>query len=269
MKHLIINADDFGLTQGVNQAVIRAHTQGVLTSATLMAGGFAWREAVDLAQANPSLGVGVHLTLTALRPILPPVEVASLVDRDGRFRRQFWRAPLLDKEQVTREWRAQIQRLVDAGLRPTHLDSHHHIHLWPGFTEIVVELAREFELPCLRLISPKSFALMDIGGWQKWVAAASWRRGDNALARPRTVVALETLPRNPAGLKGYLEKLVPGVHEIYCHPGSDGDAQLADISSLTTARVQETERLCDPEFRKGLEEASLVSYKFFNEERVE
>jgi len=271
MKYLIINADDFGLTQGVNEAVIKAHREGVLTSATLMAGGLAWREAVDLALANPSLGVGVHLTLTALKPVLPRVEVPSLVNREGKFRRQFWRAPLWNKDQVEREWRAQISRIMDAGLKPTHLDSHHHTHLWPGLTDTVCRLAIEFEIPAIRFISPESFDIMGIGGMQRMIASASWQRAQRcALAQPVTVTGIETVPATPEGLGEYLGKLVSGIHELYCHPGSPTDSDLTQISSLTAKRVRETEFLCAGWFREILdqEDTVLVSYRKLGEERV-
>lgn len=270
MKRLIINADDFGLTTGVNRAIIQAHQGGVLTSATLMAGGLAWREAVELSTANPGLGVGIHLTLTALRPVLPPEQVPSLVDRQGRFRRQLWRAPLWRKAEVEREWRAQIQRLLAAGLQPTHLDSHHHVHLWPGLTDVAAGLAREFGIPALRLISPESFRLMGIGGLERQIAAISWRRGQGVLARAETVAGLEAFPGEREGIAGYLRRLQPGTHELFCHPGSPGDEDLAAISSLTEKRAQETELLCSQWFQEILaeERISLVNYSYLGEERV-
>lgn len=270
MKRLIINADDFGLTRGVNAAVIRAHREGVLTSATLMAGGLAWQEAVELSRANPGLGVGVHLTLTALRPVLPPSQVPSLVDKDGRFRRQFWRAPLWNKEEVEKEWRAQIQRLMEAGLRPTHLDSHHHIHLWPGLADITLALAREFEISALRFISPLSFKIMGEGGWQRRIALKSWAKAQEQTYRPDTVVGLEAIAASAQELTQYLNGLPQGVHELFCHPGSPGDEELAGISSLTEKRAAETEILCAPWLKETLARECVVpaSYKYYGEERV-
>lgn len=270
MRRLIINADDFGLTTGINQAVIRAHRDGVLTSTTLMAGGLAWQEAVELSKANPSLGVGVHLTLTALSPVLPPQQVPSLVDRSGKFRRQFWRAPLWQPEEVELEWRAQIQRLVDAGLRPTHLDSHHHIHLWPGLTKTVAGLAGEFGIPAARFISPESFRIMGVGGLEGRIAKRSWQRVQGLdLGKPNTVVGIEIFPGNREGIAQYLAMLGPGVHELFCHPGSANDVTLAGISSLTEKRHAETELLTAPWFRDVLAcaDINLVDYRYFREER--
>ena len=271
MRYLIINADDFGLTEGVNKGIIAAHKCGTLTSATLMAGGLAWREAVALAQAYPNLGVGVHLTLSALRPVLPPEQIPSLVDKHGQFRKQFWRAPLWKKEQVRREWRAQIQRLVDAGLQPTHLDSHHHTHIWPPLIEVAAQLAEEFGIPAFRVISPESFTIMGIGGWQQIVARRSWHRAAGfPQGRPATVAGIDAFEGTAAGIDRYLAKLRPGVHELYCHPGGPGDSELVNLSSLREKRVKETEMLCSPWFKKALvrHDIQLVSYKFIGEEGV-
>lgn len=266
MKRLIINADDFGLTPGVNHAVIRAHRDGVLTSATLMAGGLAWQEAVELSKANPSLGVGVHLTLTALRPVLTPQRVPSLVDGNGKFRRQFWRAPLWRVAEVEMEWRAQIQRLVDAGLSPTHLDSHHHTHLWPGLTKVIARLAEEFGIPAARFISPESFRIMGVKGLERRIAIMSWRLAQGLdLAKPDTVVGIEVFPKDREGMALYLAMLGPGVHELFCHPGSANDVPLARISSLTEKRHAETELLTAPWLRDVLVDAdiNLVDYSYF------
>jgi hypothetical protein len=271
MKKLIINADDFGLTSGINRGVIRAHREGILTSTTLMAGGLAWQEAVELAADTPTLGVGVHLTLTALKPILPPEHVPSLVDGKGCFRKQFWRVLVWNKKEIKGEWRAQIQRLMEAGLRPTHLDSHHHIHLWPSLLTIACQLAQEFGIPAVRAISPGSFRLMTVPDMQRRIAAKSWRRAEKfPLKKPGTVTALEIAGETKENIAGYMQKLGPGIHELFAHPGSPGDGQLAAISSLTDKRVEETETLCSDYMKSALATAGIipVSYKIFNEERV-
>lgn len=268
MKKLIVNADDFGLTPGVNAAVIRAHREGILTSATLMAGGLAWQEAVSLSRATPTLGVGVHLTLTALAPVLPPQQVPSLVDQKGRFRRQLWRAPLWRRPEVKAEWRAQIQRLVRAGIKPTHLDSHHHVHLWPSLLAVACELAQEFAIPALRVISPASFRVGKVPPQLRPIAAAAWRRGKGCpRKKPLTVAPLERVGNSRTSFSAYLAQLGPGVHELFCHPGSTGDKQLAAISSLAEKRAEETELLCARWLREELNIAKIVvvNYHYFRE----
>ncbi len=120
MKSLIVNADEFGLTEGVNRAIIEAHRQGIVTSTTLVPNLWAFQEAADLTLANPDLGVGVHLNLTDGRPVSPPSQVSALVDGDGRFLKRsqllkrlfFQRVP---REQIVREFTAQIERSLHTG----------------------------------------------------------------------------------------------------------------------------------------------------------
>lgn len=266
--YLIINADDFGLTPGINQGIVRAFQRGVLTSATLMANGLAWQEAVALAKANPGLGVGAHLTLTALKPVLPPERVPSLVDRQGRFRRKFWRAPLWQIAQVKAEWRAQIARLVEAGLTPTHLDSHHHVHLWPPLVDVAWQLAGEFGIPAIRALSPQGMEYMDVDRWQRLLASRGWRRAQKAgAAAPHTVAGLEGVGYPRAFIECYLAQLEPGIHELFCHPGLAGDGKLVAISSLAEGRQKELNILCSPWLRDLLTEygVELANYNIFGE----
>lgn len=264
---LIINADDFGLTRGVNAGIIEAHRQGCLTSTTLMANGLAWEEAVSLAKEHPRLGVGAHLTLTALKPVLDPTLVPSLVDGKGHLQKGRWRLPLYNLSQVKAEWAAQIQRLLGAGLNLTHLDSHHHSHLWPSLTQIVVELAREFHIPAVRLISPQSFKLMGIGGLDALIARRSWNLAESTIPHPSTVLGLEAFPMNRAGLESILALLPAGIHELFCHPGSAMDPDLVNVSSLREHRFRELEILCSPWFRETLagNGAELVNYSVLQE----
>lgn len=149
MNKLIINSDDFGYSRGINHAVIDAHQEGILTSATLMANTPGFEHAVKLAKENPSLGVGVHLVLTFLEPLLD--DVPSLVDENGQFNRpSIYRSgdAIADLDELYREWDAQIQKVLAAGIQPTHLDSHHHSHTFnEHHLQVFLELARKYDLP--------------------------------------------------------------------------------------------------------------------------
>ena len=148
MKHLIFNADDFGYSYGVNYGILESHLRGVLTSTTLMAGMPGFDHAVALAKAHPSLGVGVHLTLTCGRPLLPGHR--TLTEPNGDFHPLAFyhsEAQPLDSGEVYREWKAQIDKVIAAGIQPTHLDSHHHVHTFRGLEAVFVRLAREYRLP--------------------------------------------------------------------------------------------------------------------------
>ncbi|MGY4688376.1 chitin disaccharide deacetylase [Salibacterium sp. K-3] len=147
MKNLIINADDFGYSKGVNYGIMDAHTSGVLTSTTLMTNMPEASHACGLAAANPELGVGIHLTLTCGPPLVSGHQ--TIVDEQGKFRTLSYYSGSYDinEEEVYQEWKAQIERAVQFGITPTHLDSHHHIHSYPGLTEVYTSLAASYHLP--------------------------------------------------------------------------------------------------------------------------
>ena len=155
-KRIVINADDFGLCDGVNRAVAQAHTDGVLTSATIMANMPGADEAVKIAKQLPTLGVGVHLNLFEGRPVSKEACVEYLLDADGQFAYSPSRLSLLSigwhkfRNAIRAELSAQIQWVIDNNLAPTHLDSHKHIHSFPAIFPIVCELARRFKIAAIR-----------------------------------------------------------------------------------------------------------------------
>ena len=155
-RKIIINADDFGLCDGVNRAVVQAHTQGVLTSATIMANMPAARQAVELAKQLPTLGVGVHLNLFEGKPVSKDPCVDCLLNTDGEFAYSPSRLSFLSvvkrkiRNAIATELAAQIQWAVDNGIKPTHLDSHKHIHSFPAIFTIVCNLAKSFKIAAIR-----------------------------------------------------------------------------------------------------------------------
>ena len=157
LRHLVVNADDLGLTVGVNDGIFVAHDQGILTSASVFANAPATINAVHRASARPSLGIGIHLALVDGTPMLPPHRVPSLVEDDGRFRaswKPFIVACLRGRvafEEVERELTAQIDRIRSEGIRLTHLDAHKHVHAFPPIFTIVARLAERFGIPVVRV----------------------------------------------------------------------------------------------------------------------
>ena len=165
MRRLLVVADDFGLSAGINRGVAAAYKEGIVTSASLLANAPRWEGAVSTARRLPRLKVGVHLCLVGGAPILDPSRVPSLAPAGGRFReswREFltpWLAGWIDREEVRAEWRAQIGRVLASGLQPAHLDSHQHLHVLPDLWAIAVELAREFRIPRIRVPRERGAAL--------------------------------------------------------------------------------------------------------------
>ena len=145
---LINNADDFGYSNAINYGIIDSHKYGILTSTTIMAGMPGFEHAVELAKKNPGLGIGVHCTLTCGKPVLNSHK--TLVDEFGYFKKLSFYENIetsVDDEEVYLEWKAQIEKVIQAGIKPTHLDSHHHIHTFKNNTKIIIRLAKEYGLP--------------------------------------------------------------------------------------------------------------------------
>src|SRR6267378_6348580 len=157
LRQLVVNADDLGLTVGVNDGIFDAHDLGILTSASLFANAPATENAIRRARSRTSLGVGAHLALVDGTPTLPARSIPTLVTGDGRFRhswRPFIAACLQHRVslgEVERELTAQIDRIRGAGISPTHLDAHKHVHAYPPVFAIVARLAARFGIPVVRV----------------------------------------------------------------------------------------------------------------------
>jgi hopanoid biosynthesis associated protein HpnK len=230
---LIVNADDFGLTTRVNDGVLEAHRRGILTSASIMAVGRAFDHAAQLARGAPALDVGIHLTLVEERPLLPGHEIPSLVGPEGRFLRHADRFVLrylagrIDLGDVRRELAEQCRRVLGAGLSPSHLDSHQHLHRLPGVLDVVNELSREFGIPAIRL-GHESRVLRQVRHTPP---------GRVALALIMNVLGRRARRRQPSPIDGFLGFLYAGrlgerellrllehlpnrgTWELGCHPG--------------------------------------------------
>jgi hopanoid biosynthesis associated protein HpnK len=260
MKHLIINADDFGMAGAVNAGIIRGHREGIITSASLLAGGAAAEEAAALAKDNPGLGVGVHLCLTiekavsfnlpGLAPdsILPPSPLAFMVK---------WLTGRISRDEVRRELKAQIDRAVFLGITPTHLDGHQHIHVMPGVFREVAALAREYGIKAVRCpVGPSSGLEKGFGkAVEKIILEGFARYGSgavraNSLRHPDYFFGLAQTGSVDAGwLAKLVEGLPDGTSEIMCHPGirDDNTARRLDwghgwqgeLDAVTDPRVKE------------------------------
>jgi chitin disaccharide deacetylase len=148
---LIVNADDFGYSRGINYGIIDTHKNGIVNSATMMMNMPGVSHAVELAKENPTLQLGIHLVLTCGRPLLS--DVPSLMDEQGNFKKMndFIRNHNLSLMELEREWTAQIEKFIDFGLTATHFDSHHHVHTIPEFLPVVQSLSNKYNLPVRRI----------------------------------------------------------------------------------------------------------------------
>lgn len=158
MKRLIVNADDFGLHKQINKGIIKGYREGFVTSASIMPSAPAYEEAVSLAQENPGLGIGIHLTLVGgVRSVLPAFKVSSLVDENGlflpdygAFAKRYYTGAVKESE-LEAELRAQVERALSAGLNITHIDSHQHLHVLPILNRLVLRLCCEYNIKRMRI----------------------------------------------------------------------------------------------------------------------
>ncbi len=191
MRQLLINADDFGWTDGHNLAVERAHLGGLLNRASLLCNGDDFAPAVELAGRCPRLGVGIHLTLSEGRPLTDPARLPRLTRPDGTFHDRLvpllwlWQTGRLSTDEAHGEWRAQIERARRAGVRITHLDSHKHVHLFPPLLSAIIALAQEYRVPYVRLPVEPAAAVSAIspGRAPAWLALKAL--GEHARRRLR------------------------------------------------------------------------------------
>lgn len=246
MKRLIVNADDFGRSAGINRGVIDAHVHGLVTSATLMVTHAAAPQAADLARAHASLGMGLHVALTGGMPALPPERVPSLVDTRGRLPDR--PAGLLgaDPGEIRAELRAQLARFERLlGRRPTHFDSHHHAHRLPAVFEALVELARETERP-LRAAAPDMVERLRARG-----VTTTDRFEERFFDEAATLDTLLALLRG----------LEPGVTELMCHPAYVDD-ELRAGSSYALPRERELALLTSDAARAAVRAAGIELVHF-------
>lgn len=226
---LIINADDFGWTDGHNLAVEQAHVKGILTRASLMCTGTGFRDAVEMARCLPELGVGVHLTLNEGLPLLPPQQLPNLTRPDGHFHDSL-RALIernvqgyLQTDEALAEWRAQIECALSAGITITHLDAHKHVHMLPPLRSAMIVLAQEYQIEYVRLPLEKfSLSAVQRGpGWAGlWLLAWIARRHfvEAGLQFADTFVGVAV---SGAMTQTRLQKAIAsaqGVTEIMVHP---------------------------------------------------
>ncbi|MGG0716096.1 chitin disaccharide deacetylase [Robertmurraya massiliosenegalensis] len=150
---VIFNADDFGLTTGINDGVIESHINGLVDSATLMMNGLAVEHAVLAAKKTPSLKVGIHLVLTWGKPLSK--DVPDLINEEEffKYRNTYAQSETPNVEQVELEWKTQIEAFLKTGLELHHIDSHHHIHGWEPLKDVVLKLANEYQVPVRKVDS--------------------------------------------------------------------------------------------------------------------
>jgi hopanoid biosynthesis associated protein HpnK len=282
VRRLIVNADDFGLTSGINRAIIEGNRSGIVTSATLMANARVSDAAIDLAKMQPSLKTGCHVVLIDGAALTS--NLSSLTNGSARFRtslKQFAIAAVrkqIDAEEIQREVEAQIRKIQSRGITLTHVDSHKHTHMFPHVLRPVLRSAKACGIRAIRnpfeprRSWPTGMVLRTPGLWLRSAGvmaftmfAAEFRRALNEegmVSTDGTVGIAVTGVLDQQKLLRMLEALPEGTWELVCHPGySDADLQAAG-TRLTQSREIELSALTSTETIKALarHQIELISY---------
>lgn len=266
MRRLVVNADDFGYTRDVNSGIIEAHNRGILTATTLMANGKEFDHAVDLAKANPGLDVGCHLVLIGGNSLLPardplPSSVPAFLQRLA-----------LGQLNPYTELRTQIEKILKAGIQPTHLDTHKHTHLAPPVLKAVVRLSEEFRIRWVRRPFDYPLSGGDPVPWSKRALSRGLQVLRNYFHRTLSRHGCRTTDHF-AGfqLTGYLRtdelvallrSLPDGLTEFMCHPGYCSDELRATHTRLKESRERELQALIAPEVRSALAQCGIELVRF-------
>jgi predicted glycoside hydrolase/deacetylase ChbG (UPF0249 family) len=292
VKNLIVNADDLGWSDGVNRGIAEAHRNGIVTSASVLANGTAFLAAVELVRAMPGIGVGVHLNLSDGSPVAEPETVTSLLNDRGEFAggpeglllRMARRA--VELREVEREWDAQITLVREAGIAPTHLDGHKHVHMLPGLFEIALRLAKRHGIAAIRVAHEESSLRTALGARREQHGGIVMRQGVQArglklLARDaresaeRAGIAAadyfcgiaQTGELTREGVARLLRSLPDGTTELMVHPGYMDEGLKNSATRLRESRQEEVRILTDTGIRNVVasEGIRLIDYSFVAE----
>jgi len=293
LKNLIVNADDLGWTDGVNRGIVEAFHHGIVTSTSLLANGGAFAGGVEAARSAPGLGVGVHLNLSDGPPVADRETVTSLLNKDGEFAggpenlllRRARRGLLL--AEVENEWDAQIQKVRDAGISPTHLDGHKHVHMLPGLFEIALKLAKRHDIGAIRVALEASSLRAALSSGSKQNAGVVMKQGVQARglkllardARERAEHAgistadyfcgiAQTGELTREGVEQFVKSLPDGTTELMCHPGYADAALQKTPTRLQDSRQTELQILTDTGIRNLVASMGirLIDYGLIAEE---
>ena len=286
MRRLIVNADDFGLTQGVNRAILEAHSHGIVTSSTLMANGRAFDDAVQSATSATKLSVGCHVVLVDGSPVFEKKPTATTLSNekfdDGRFYETLNGFALrllrgrINVDDIEAEATAQIRKLQAAGIVVSHLDTHKHTHILPRVLRPLLRAARACGVPALR--NPFGPLHMSVVAsrprlWKRFSQVTVLNRLGRSFRKSVTAAGMFT-PDGTVGIvatgamdiplfESIVKSLPEGTWELVCHPGYN-DAELAGIRTrLRDSRIQELQLLTSTEAREILARSGvqLVSYR--------
>ncbi len=274
---ILVNADDFGRHELINAAVARCVEAGCLRSATLMPGGAAFDDAVDVARAHPSLGVGIHLTLVNGFPVCNPAEIPSLVTKDGVFLDNYvafvkhFLAGKVSMVEVRRELLAQAEKMKRTGLALTHVDSHQHMHMLPGVIDCALDAAEAAGVRRMRIShSPLFMAFEGVGqlvgrlGLFTLAEMSEWKAKRRNFVMPDYFAGIVDGEAVHEGhLLDIIRNMKPGTTEVMMHPGTDNRRLINDCTWNHDFEA-ELQAILSPKVLEALREKNVDVVNFGN-----
>ena len=277
MLKLIINADDFGYSEKVNEAIFKSFRYGILRSASLMANGKSFDHAVEMIRSNHELDIGIHLTLVKEKPVLNSEKLHSLVNDSGHFPKHaidFAKKYFSDKislVEVRKELTAQFEKLLDCGIKISHIDSHQHLHILPKILDIIIEMANHYNIKYIRLpkevfnfytmleLKPSILRLIQMATLNHFCSKAENKISFRAefftgfyfggrLSKQNLITLINNLPLN-------------GTCELMCHPGLE---EFSDNFSSQYRKIEEAETLMDQEIERLIKFKNIEIASFRN-----
>ncbi|MBV8148658.1 MAG: hopanoid biosynthesis-associated protein HpnK [Candidatus Eremiobacteraeota bacterium] len=252
MKRVILNADDFGISPQVNEAVERAHREGMLRAASLMVGAPAFADALERARRLPSLAVGLHVVLVNGRPVLPPERVPSLVDGSGAFSNHLVQAGIRFffhpgiRRQLDAEVRAQFERFAETGLALDHVNAQSHMHVHPAVFASILRVGCDYGMRAIRIPCEPYGGTRTIAPWIGLMRVRARRSG--IVCNDYVFGVNDVGAMTEARILRMLDRLPDGVTELFFHPatarfagadlGTERFAWSEELAALTSARVR-------------------------------
>jgi len=238
-KKIIINADDLGLTEGINRAIIYGFRQGIITRASIMPCAAAFNHAVSMVKHNKGLSTGIHLTLVGEKPVSALDIISTLINPSGVFYKnhqifmQKYFFGQIRLSEIYTELEAQIKKVISTGIEITHIDSHQHLHMLPGLFKITIDLAKRFKIKNVRIIKQNFFDIRSLKGlvlqsasslYKKKLSGVNLGFTDNFWGLGKSGLI------NEADILNLFDKIKIGVTEIMCHPGYADEEYLSKYS---------------------------------------
>lgn len=277
MLHLIVNGDDFGINEKVNEAILRSFKNGILCSTSLMANGKSFEGAIKIIKSNPELDIGVHLTLVGEKPILSNDKTPSLLDENGFFHKNVinfstkYFANKVSLEEVKMEFTAQIEKILNHVSNISHIDSHQDVHILPKILDITIEVAKNYNIKFIRIPKEKlkKYMFYDLKSIDRlpqmivrnyFCSKAKKKKSFSTdyfngfyfggkLSKQNLLTLIKNLPAD-------------GVCELMCHPGLSYNS--TDYSHWNYQQVEEMLALVDMEVAEAILKRNIEITSFKN-----